>query len=89
MIYLTNDRLDQAVYLDLHGTASRRFRSGRENHFYGLLGNGVNETAVTVKNRCDGTEIIFGRGELFRFVEERMIRRLIGEVILEMSLQKH
>jgi hypothetical protein len=49
----------------------------------------VNETAVTVKNRCDGTEIIFGRGELFRFVEERMIRRLIGEVILEMSLQKH
>ena len=87
MIYLTNDSLDQAVYLELHDAASRRFRSGRENHFYGLLGNGVNETAVTVKKGCDCTEIIFGRGELFRFVEERMIRRMIGEVIQEMSLQ--
>jgi len=87
MIYLTNDRLDQAVYLDLHGAATRRLKSGRENHFYGLLGNGVNETPVTVKKRCDGTEIIFGRGEVFRFVEERIIRRLIGEVIHEMSPQ--
>jgi hypothetical protein len=87
MIYLTNDNLDQAVYLELHGSALRRFRSGRENHFYGLLGNGVNETAVTVKKGCDSTEIIFGRGELFRFVEERMIRRMIGEVIHEMSMQ--
>lgn len=87
MIYLTNDNLDHAVYLDLHGTRSRRLRSGRENHFHGLLGNGVNETAVTVKDGCDGTEIIFGREELFRFVEERLIRRLIGEVIHEISLQ--
>jgi len=87
MIYLTNDNLDQAVYLDLHGTTSRRLKSGGENHFYGLLGNGVNETAVTVKKGCDSTEIIFGRGELFRFVEERMIRRIIGEVIHEMSMQ--
>jgi hypothetical protein len=88
MIYLTNDNLDQAVYLDLHGAASRRLKSGRENHFYGLLGNGVNETAVTVKRHCDSTEIIFGRGELFRFVEERQIRRMIGEVIHEMSMQQ-
>jgi len=87
MIYLTNDNLDQAVYLDLHGAESRRLRLGGENRFYGLLGNGVNETPVTVKKRCDGTEIIFGGGELFRFVEERMIRRLIGEVIHEMSPQ--
>ena len=87
MIYLTNDNLDQAVYLELHGSAPRRFRSGRENHFYGLLGNGVNETAVTVKKGCDSTEIIFGRCELFRFVEERTIRRMIGEVIHEMSMQ--
>jgi hypothetical protein len=87
MIYLTNDSLDQAVYLELHGSASRRLRSGRENHFYGLLGNGVNETAVTVKKGCDRTEIIFGRAELFRFVEERLIRRMIGEVIHEMSMQ--
>lgn len=87
MIYLTNDNLDQAVYLDLHGTGSRRSSSGRKKHFHGLLGNGVNETAVTVKDGCDGTEIIFGREELFRFVEERIIRRLIGEVIREISLQ--
>lgn len=86
MIYLTNDNLDQAVYLDLHGTASRGLRS-RENHFYGLLGNGVNETAVSVKKCLDCTEIVFSRGELFHFVEERMIRRMIGEVIDEMSLQ--
>ena len=87
MIYLTNDNLDQAVYLDLHGAGSRRLRPSGENRFYGLLGNGVNETPVTVKKRCDGTEIIFGRGEVFRFVEERIIRRLIGEVIHEMSPQ--
>ena len=87
MIYLTNDNLDQAVYLDLHGSTSRRLRSGRENHFYGLLGNGVNETAVTVKKGCDCTEIIFGREDLFRFVEEKTIRRMIGEVIHEMAMQ--
>ena len=58
-----------------------------EKHFYGLLGNGVNEMPVTVKSRREGTEIIFGRGELFRFVEEEMIRRMIGEVIHEMSPQ--
>lgn len=87
MIYLTNDNLDQAVYLDLHLSGARRLRGGRENHFHGLLGNGVNETAVTVKKGSDRTEIIFGREELFRFVEERMIRRLIGEVIHEMSMQ--
>ena len=87
MIYLTNDNLDQAVYFDLHGSTARRLRSGGENHFYGLLGNGVNETAVTVKKRCGCTEIIFGRRELFRFVEEGMIRQMIGEVIHEMSMQ--
>jgi hypothetical protein len=87
MIYLTNDTMDQAVYFDLRRSASRRLRSGTENHFYGLLGNGVNETPVTVKSRREGTEIIFGRGELFRFVEEEMIRRMIGEVIHEMSPQ--
>jgi hypothetical protein len=87
MIYLTNDNLDQAVYLDLKGTRPQRPKSGRENHYYGLLGNGVNETSVTVKKGCDRTEIIFAREELFRFVEERIIRRLIGEAIHEISLQ--
>lgn len=87
MIYLTNDDMDQGVYLDLHGSGSRRIKVGKELHLYGLLGNGVNETPVTVKKRHDGTDIIFARGELFRFVEERIIRRLIGDVIQEMSLQ--
>ncbi|HEX2768680.1 MAG TPA: hypothetical protein VHN12_05310 [Geobacteraceae bacterium] len=87
MIYLTNDVMDQAVYFDLRGSAARRLRSGMENHYYGLLGNGVNETPVTIKSRREGTEIIFGRGELFRFVEEELIRRMIGEVIHEMPPQ--
>jgi hypothetical protein len=87
MIYLTNDAMDQAVYFDLRGSSARRLRSGLENHFYGLLGNGVNELPVTIKSRHEGTEIIFGRGELFRFVEEGMIRRMIGEVIHEMLPQ--
>jgi hypothetical protein len=87
MIYLTNDELDQAVYLDLRGSAPRRGRAGTENLYYGLLGNGVNEVPVTVKSRRDGTEVIFGRSELFRFVEEEAMRRMIDEIIRELPLQ--
>lgn len=86
MIYLTNDELDQAVYLDLRGTTPRHGRTGTGNLFYGLLGNGVNEVPVTVKSRRDGTEVIFGRSELFRFVEEEAIRRMIGEIVRELPL---
>jgi hypothetical protein len=86
MIYLTNDELDQAVYLDLRGSAPRRGRTGTENLYYGLLGNGVNEVPVTVKSRRDGTEVIFGRSELFRFVEEEAMRRMIDEIIRELPL---
>ena len=87
MIYLTNDAMDQAVYFDLRGSERRRRRSGTERLYYGLLGNGVSEMPVTVKNRSDGTEVIFGGSELFRFVEEQAIRRMIGEVVREIALQ--
>jgi hypothetical protein len=86
MIYLTNDELDQAVYLDLRGTAPRRGRAGTENLFYGLLGNGVNEVPVTVKSRRNGNEVIFGGSELFLFVEEEAIRRMINEIVSELPL---
>jgi len=80
MIYLTNDAMDQAVYLDLRVSGPRH---GKEELLYGLLGNGVNEVPVTVKSRRDGAEVILGRGELFNFVEERVIRRMIGELFRE------
>ena len=83
MIYLTNDAMDQAVYLDLRGRGPRHGRGGKEELVYGLLGNGVNEVPVTVKSRRDGAEVILGRGELFNFVEERVIRRMIGELFRE------
>ena len=84
MIYLTNDELDQAVYLDLRPTAPRRGKSGMGNLLYGLLGNGVNEVPVIVKSRLDGAEVIFGGSELFRFVEEKTIRGMIDAIIREL-----
>ena len=87
MIYLTNDAMDQAVYLDLRNSGPRHGSRGvKEELLYGLLGNGVNEVAVTVKSRRDGAEVILGRGELFNFVEERVIRRMIGELFREKAL---
>ena len=83
MIYLTNDDMDQAVYLDLRKSGPRHGRGGKEALAYGLLGNGVNEVSVTVKSRRDGAEVILGRGELFNFVEERLIRIMIGELFRE------
>jgi hypothetical protein len=83
MIYLTNDAMDQAVYLDLRGTGPRQGRGGKDEQVYGLLGNGVNEVRVTVKKRRDGAEVILGRGDLFNFVEERLIRRMIGDLFRE------
>ena len=85
MIYLTNDAMDQAVYLDIRGNGPRHGRSVKGDLVYGLLGNGVNEVPVVVKRRRDGAEVIFGRGELFNFVEERAIRRMIGELFKEMA----
>ena len=87
MIYLTNDTMDQAVYFDLRKTEPRRRRGGTEHLFYGLLGNGVSEVPVTVKSRHDCTEVFFGGNELFSFVEERAIRRMLGEALREIALQ--
>ena len=86
MIYLTNDTMDQAVYFDLRKTEPRRRRGGIEHLFYGLLGNGVSEVTVTVKSRRDYTEVVFGGSELFSFVEERAIRRMLGDVVRDMTL---
>lgn len=87
MIYLTNDEMDQAVYFDLRKTEPRRRAGGIEHLFHGLLGNGVSEMPVTVRSWRDCTEVNFGRGDLFRFVEERAIRRMLDNVVRELTLQ--
>lgn len=84
MIYLTNDELDQAVYFDLRKQEPRRKAGGTEHLFYGLLGNGVSEVRVTVRSWRDCMEVAFGRGNLFSFVEESTIRRMVGEVVREL-----
>ena len=84
MIYLTNDELDQGVYFELRKREPLR-KGGVEERFYGVLGNGVNELPVTVKSRRDCVEMAFGKGELFSFVEERTIRRMLGEVVRELA----
>ena len=86
MIYLTNDALDQGVYFELRRREPRRKAGGVEERFYGLLGNGVSEVPVTVRRWRDCVEMAFGRGELFSFVEERLVRRMLREVVREMAL---
>jgi hypothetical protein len=78
MIYLTNDALDQAVYFDLR---SREQRRGSEQVYFGLLGNGVHEVTVTLKKSRDRVEVAFGRSELFSFVEEEALRRMLGDAL--------
>ncbi|ABQ27774.1 hypothetical protein [Geotalea uraniireducens] len=86
MIYLTNDALDQAVYFDLRKQEPRKKGGGVEHLFYGLLGNGVSEVPVIVRSWRDCLEMVFGRGDLFTLVEEKAIRRMLGEVVREMVL---
>ncbi len=86
MIYLTNDAFDQAVYFDVRKSEPRRRVGGTEHLFYGLLGNGVTEVPVTVRSWCDCFEVVFGKGELFSFVEEQTIRKMLGEVVREMVM---
>jgi hypothetical protein len=81
MIYLTNDALDQAVYFDLRSSEPHRRRNGVERVYCGLLGNGVHEVAVTLRKWRGFVEIAFGDSELFRFVEEDALRRMLGEVV--------
>jgi hypothetical protein len=81
MIYLTNDALDQAVYFELRGREPHRNGNGVEQIYFGLLGNGVHEVAVTLKKSRGFVEVAFGRSELFSFVEEDALRRMLGEVM--------
>ncbi len=87
MIYLTNDTCGQAIYLDLR-KSEKRHKSGATEHLYhGLLGNGVNEISLTVKSWRDCVEMVFGKGALFSFVDERTIRRILNEVVHDLALQ--
>ena len=81
MIYLTNDALDQAVYFELRGRELGKRGNGGERHYFGLLGNGVHEVAVTLKSTRGFVEVVFGRSELFSFVEEDALRRMLGEMV--------
>jgi hypothetical protein len=85
MIYLTNDTLDQAVYFEVIKSEPRRRQGGIEQHFYGVLGNGVSEVPVTVRSWRDCMEMVFGKGDIFRFVEERAIRRMLGEAVRDLA----
>jgi hypothetical protein len=86
MIYLTNDEFDQAVYFEVRKSEPRRRAGGTEHVLSGLLGNGVTEVPVTVRSWCDWVEVVFGREDMFRFVEERTLRRMLGAVAREMPL---
>jgi len=81
MIYLTNDALDQAVYFELRGREPRRVGNRIEQHYFGLLGNGVHEVAVTLRSSRGWVEVAFGKSDLFRFVEEDALRRMLGEMM--------
>ena len=87
MTYLTNDMFDQGVYFDLHTTRPRRRTGGMELLCNGVLGNGVSEVPVTVRSWRDCVDIAFGSGELFSFVEERTIRRMLGKLVQELALE--
>jgi hypothetical protein len=81
MIYLTNDTLDQAVYFELRGREPRKKGNGNEQLYFGLLGNGVHEVAVTLRSMLGCVEVVFGQSELFSFVEEDALRRMLGEMV--------
>lgn len=81
MIYLTNDALDQAVYFELRGREAQKTGTGAAQVFFGLLGNGVHEVAVTLKKSRCGIDVTFGRSELFCFVEEDDVRRMLGRML--------
>jgi len=81
MIYLTNDALDQAVYFELRGRELRKKGNGGEQLYFGLLGNGIHEVAVTLKSLRGCVEVVFGRSDLFNFVEEDVLRRMLGEMV--------
>ena len=85
MIYLTNDALDQAVYFEIFKREPQRKGRAGEHNIYGVIGNGVSEVPVTVRSWRDCVEMAFGQGDIFSFVEEHTIRRMLGEVVREMG----
>ncbi len=87
MIYLTNDTLGQAVYFEVIERRPRRKPCGIEEHYYGSLGNGVSEVPVTLRSWRDCVEMRFGRDDIFSFVEEETVRRMLGEALRERALQ--
>jgi hypothetical protein len=80
MIYLTNDALDQAVYFELR-SRERKKGTSSEQLYFGLLGNGIHEVDVTLRSMRGCVEVVFGRSELFSFVEEDTLRRMLGEMV--------
>jgi hypothetical protein len=86
MIYLTNDAVEQAVYFDLRKIEPRKTAGGIERRVYGLLGNGMAEVTVTIRSWRDCMEVSFGKGLLFDFIEERVIRKLLGVVVQELAV---
>jgi len=86
MMYLTNDALDQAVYFDLRRSRPQRQGKRVDLVYFGLLGNGVHEVDVTLRKSRGRVEIDFGPGELFGFVEESVLRRLLGEAVATQTL---
>jgi len=86
MIYLTNDALDQAVYFELRGREPQRRGNGLDQVYFGLLGNGIHEVAVTLREGRGCVEVAFGRSELFSFVEEETLRRMLGEMVREKTV---
>jgi len=85
MTYLTNDTLDHAVYFEFCGKEPHAL-GGREQRYFGVLGNGVYEVPVTLRSGYGRVEVDFGRSELFTLVEEDDLRRLIGEMMQERTL---
>ena len=86
MIYLTNDSQDQAVYFDIRKNEPRRRTGGVEHLVHGLVGNGVTEVPVTVRSWRDCYEVNFGGADIFSFVDERTIRRMLADLIQEIVL---
>ena len=82
MIYLTNDALDQAVYFDMRGREPRRRGNSSEQFYFGLLGNGVHEVAVTLRSSRGCVDVVFdSSSKLFSFVEEDALRKMLVEMM--------
>ena len=84
MFYLTTDSQEQAVYFDLRKQEPRRKSGGVEHFLYGLLGNGVTEVAVTVRQWRDCVDVAFVGSALFDYIDERTLRRMLGELAREL-----